>query len=93
MLTFLGINRERNIRLDEVLYLSRPRVSSSGSYAPLIARLPRESGLMSVHSTVRLECRIIVSRHKLTVLNLCRVVVVDVDWCCMLENTFDRNSS
>ena len=65
-------------------------MSSSCSFALLIARLPQESGLMLVHSTVGLECRIVVVGHTLSVLCLCRVVA---DRCCMLEYMYDPYSS
>ena len=47
---------------------------------------------MPVRSDVRLECRI-VTRHTSSALDLCRVVDIVADQCCMLEDTSDQYSS
>ena len=49
-------------------------MSSSSSSAPLIVRLPQESGLMLVGYAVGLEYRIVIAGRTLTVLYLHRVV-------------------
>ena len=41
---------------------------------------------MLVHSAVGLDCRLVVLGHTSTVLDLCRVVEVVADGCCMLED-------
>ena len=64
-------------------------MSSSGSFASLILRSPRESVLMPVHSVVELECRIVVVGCTSTVLCLHRIVA---NRCCMSEDMSDHYS-
>ena len=70
-----------------------PRMNLSCSFAPLIARSLRGWGLMPMRFATGLECKIVVAGCTSTVFDLCRVVGVVTDWCCMLEDMFDYYSS
>ena len=61
--------------------------------APLITRLPRESGLMPLHSVMVLEYRIVVEGLTSIVLYLHGVVDIVVDSCYRSEDTSDCYSS
>ena len=68
-------------------------MSSSASFAPLIARLRRESGHMPAWSSMELMCKLMVesTRRTMIVFDSCRVAVVANH--CMVEDRVDRCSS
>ena len=68
-------------------------MSSSGSFAPPIGRLSRESDLMLMRSAVGLKYRTVVAGRTSTVLYLHRVFYFFVDRCCRLEDMSDQYSS
>ena len=92
MFTFFIVGRRLDVRLDEV-YISS-MCYSSASFAPLVTRSLRGSGLMLVRFGVGIACKLVVvsAGETTNAFDLCKVVDVVAD-CCMMKDRVDHCSS